>query len=169
MAQPISMPLPVRDSRAELKMRLEQAPAEHAEALLACYEIIEGLHRRGALELLRGGLGSAEKVLEIAIDVTRAPQSIRSLRNLLVLLNFVGEIDPDRLKILTKSGAEVLTTPEPQKPPSLWSIFWTLLCNRDVRRSLGFGLNLLKSFGRNLAPSSGDGTAKSEPASFRQG
>jgi uncharacterized protein YjgD (DUF1641 family) len=160
MAQPISPPRPTRDSRSELQARLEQAPAEHAAALLSCYEIIEGLHQRGALELIRGVLGSAEKVLEIVVDAAREPESIRSLRNLLVLVNLVGSLDPERLKLLTKTGVEVLAAPEPQRVSSWWSIFWTVLWNRDVRRSIGWGLNLFNALGRNLAAASE--TANSE-------
>ena len=162
MAQPISMPRPTCDSRTELQARLEQAPAEHAAALLSCYEIIEGLHQRGALELIRGGLGSAEKVLEIVVDAAREPEMIRSLRNLLVIANLVGSIDPERLKVLTKTGVEVLAAAEPQRAPSWWSIIWTVIWNREVRRSIGWGLSFFKAFGRNLAAASEAASSESK-------
>jgi hypothetical protein len=38
MAQPIPLEIPPRNPRAELHSRLEQAPEEHAEAVLAAYE-----------------------------------------------------------------------------------------------------------------------------------
>ena len=50
MAQPIPLELPKRDPREELRSRLEHAPADHAAALLAGYEVLQGLHDRGVLE-----------------------------------------------------------------------------------------------------------------------
>src|SRR5438045_3681216 len=77
MARPIPLTLPVRDPRAELQSRLENAPVEHAEAVLAAFEVLQGLHDCGALDLARGALGSSDKVLEIAVDAAQSPQSIR--------------------------------------------------------------------------------------------
>jgi hypothetical protein len=64
MAQPIPFESPKRDFREELRVRLEQAPAGHAEAILASYEVLQGLHDTGTLELLRGVLGGSDKILE---------------------------------------------------------------------------------------------------------
>ena len=50
MAKPILLDAPNRDPKVELRHRLENAPAEHAEALLAAYEVLQGLHDRGLLE-----------------------------------------------------------------------------------------------------------------------
>ena len=44
MAQPIPLEIPPRNPRAELRSRLEQAPEEHAEAVLAAYEVLQELH-----------------------------------------------------------------------------------------------------------------------------
>src|SRR5207245_9858928 len=95
MAKPDHWELPPRDPREELSSRLNNAPLEHAEALLAGYEVLQGLHDCGVLELLRGLLGSGDKVLQIAIDVTRRPETVRAIRNMLVLVKTLGEIDPD--------------------------------------------------------------------------
>src|SRR3984893_10867415 len=54
MAQPIPLEIPPRNPRAELQSRLENAPEEHAEAVLAAYEVLEELHNRGVLEIMRG-------------------------------------------------------------------------------------------------------------------
>ena len=55
MAQPIPLELPVRDPRVALQARLQDAPAEHAEALLAGYEVLQGLHDSGVFDLMRAG------------------------------------------------------------------------------------------------------------------
>ena len=58
MAQPIPLDLPHRDPRIALQTRLHDAPIEHTEALLAAYQVLQGLHDRGALEVMRGALES---------------------------------------------------------------------------------------------------------------
>src|SRR3981081_529761 len=98
MAKPIPIQLPARDSREELRSRLDSAPAEHAEALLAGYEVLQGLHDAGVLDLLRGAFGSRDQVLGVAVKAAGSPQSIRAIRNLLLLSNLLGEIDPEIFK-----------------------------------------------------------------------
>src|SRR5882762_6651488 len=85
MAQPIPLEMPARDPRAELQVRLQNAPVAHAEALLSAYEVLQGLHDRGVLDLLRGTLGSSDRVLEIAVESANAPEAIRGIRNMIVL------------------------------------------------------------------------------------
>jgi hypothetical protein len=62
MARPIPLELPARNPREELRIRLEQAPIEHAEAVLAGFEVLQGLHDQGVLEVLRGVLGGSDKI-----------------------------------------------------------------------------------------------------------
>src|SRR5207248_5401943 len=70
MAHPIALDAPVRDPHIELQRRLEDAPAEHAAALLAGYEVLQGLQDSGALDLMRGALGSRDQVLSVAVQAT---------------------------------------------------------------------------------------------------
>src|SRR5580704_8520097 len=97
MAQPIEMKPSVIDARAALQQRLLNAPAEHAEALLAGYELLQGLQDRGIIDFLRGAVGSSEKVLDIVVDATKTPGSIRGIRNLMILVNMLSTIDPETL------------------------------------------------------------------------
>jgi hypothetical protein len=60
MAQPIPLEIPPRNPRAELRSRLEQAPEEHAEAVLAAYEVLQELHNHGVLEIMRGALAASD-------------------------------------------------------------------------------------------------------------
>ena len=73
MAKPILLEIPPRDPRVELRTRLENAPVEHAEALLAAYEVLQGLHDNGVLEILRGALGRATRFLRSRLR-PRRPQ-----------------------------------------------------------------------------------------------
>ena len=61
MAQPIPLEIPPRNPRAELRSRLEQAPEEHAEAVLAAYEVLQQLHERGVKEAYLYGEDAASQ------------------------------------------------------------------------------------------------------------
>ena len=151
MARPIPLHLEPRDSREELSSRLQQAPQDHAEAVLSAYEVLQGLHDRGVLEVMRGALGGGDKILEQVVAVASAPASIRATRNLLLLVTTLGEIEPSLLSDLTRAipKALVQANAEESKPPGLFklmSTFW----NRDFRRGLAAFNDLLVVFGRNL-------------------
>ncbi len=151
MARPISLNLAPRDTSEKINSRLQQAPLEHAEAVLAAYEVLQGLHDRGVLELMRGTLGGSEKILEQVVAVASGPGSIRATRNLLLLLTTLGEIEPALLSDLTRAipKALVQANAEESKPPGLlklMSTFW----NADFRRGLAAFNDLLVTFGRNL-------------------
>ena len=151
MAQPIELETPVRDSRATLQARLENAPLEHADALLAAYDVLEGLHEHGVLDVARGLLGSSDKVLEIAVDAARSPESTRGIRNLVLLIHMLGAIDPAALKAITQTVPEVLqSVVQHPEPVGLWRLLKDFLWNRDFRRGLAAVNTLLSAIGRNL-------------------
>ena len=151
MARPIPLGLAPRDPQRELTSRLEQAPQEHAEAVLAAYEVLQSLHDSGVLEVLRGTLNGGEKILGQVVEVASGPEAIRATRNLLLLAGALGEIEPALLSDLTRAlpKALVQANAEEARPPGLFkliSTFW----NRDFRRGLAAFNDLLVMFGRNL-------------------
>jgi uncharacterized protein YjgD (DUF1641 family) len=152
MAQPIPLHLAPRDPRHELNVRLQQAPSEHAEAVLAGYEVLQGLHDNGVLELLRGILGGSDKVLDQAVAVAGGAEAIRASRNLLLLVQMLAEIDPILLGDLTRSipKALVQANAEENRPPGLFKLLSTFF-NRDFRRGLAAFNDLLVEFGKNLS------------------
>jgi uncharacterized protein YjgD (DUF1641 family) len=152
MAQPIPLHLAPRNPGEELNARLRQAPQEHAEAVLAAYEVLQGLHDHGVLELMRGTLGGSEKILEQVVTVASGPGSIRATRNLLLLITALGEIDPALLSDLTRAIPKALVQAhaEESKPPGLFKLM-TTFWNKDFRRGLAAFNDLLAAFGRNLA------------------
>jgi len=151
MAQPITLELPASDPRAELMPRLQNAPAKHAEALLSAYEVLDGLHNRGVLELLRGALGSSDKVLEIVVAATNAPEAIRGIRNLLVITRILGSIEPELLESFARSLPEAiaLTKAHESSPPGLWALLKEFT-SKNSRRGLFLFGSILEVFGRNL-------------------
>jgi len=152
MARPIPLHLAPRDPQRELDVRLQQAPAKHAEAILAAYEVLQGMHDHGVLELMRGTLGGGEKVLEQVVAVASGPEAIRVTRNLLLLGTALGEIDPSLLGDLTRAVPKALVqaNAEENKPPGLFKLLGTFL-NRDFRRGLAAFNDLMVAFGKNLS------------------
>jgi len=151
MAQPIHLHLAQRDPQRELNVRLQEAPAKHAEAVLAAYEVLQVMHDKGVLEVMRGTLGGGEKILEQVVAVTSGPDGIRASRNLLLIVKALAEIEPMLLSDLTRAIPRALeqANAEENKPPGLIkliSTFW----NRDFRRGLAAFNDLLMIFGRNL-------------------
>jgi hypothetical protein len=138
MAQPISLESPKRDFRDELRIRLEQAPDDHAEAILAGYEVLQGLHDKGVLELLRGVIGGGDRILEIAVEAAKAPEAIRGIRSLIIMLKLAGSIDPDQLHATLKGGDG--------PAPSLWEI-GKRARTPNARRGIETAVTLLGIFG----------------------
>jgi uncharacterized protein YjgD (DUF1641 family) len=144
MARPIPLELPKRDPREELRARLEQAPIEHAEAVLAGFEVLQGLHDRGVLEMLRGVLGGSDKILSILVDAAKEPEAIRGIRNLIILSKIAGSIDPELLKKFAEvlpAALEGTAKAQQAPPPSLWESF-RILRGENLRRGLAVANNL---------------------------
>jgi hypothetical protein len=151
MAQPIPLDLPARDPRAELQLRLQNAPLQHAEALLSAYEVLQGLHDRGVFELARGALGSSDKLLQIIVDVAKAPESIRGMRNLIIVSKIFGSIEPEILEGFERALPEAIAVMKERasRPPGFWTIL-KQFTSKSSRRVLFLAGSLLEAFGRNL-------------------
>jgi uncharacterized protein YjgD (DUF1641 family) len=149
MSQPIHLEFPARDPGAALQIRLQNAPLQHAEALLSGYDLLQRLHDRGILDLVRGGLGSSDKVLTILVDAAKTPEAIIATRNLLILSKVVFTLEPELLEAITKAVPDSLAQARLQKPLSFWQMF-KKMCSQDTRRALSAMLGLLESFGKSL-------------------
>ncbi len=151
MAQPITLDVPVRDPRIALQARLQNAPIRHAEALLDGYEVLQALHDAGALDLLRGALGSKDKVLDAAVESAGTPSSVRGIRNLMLLINMLGTIEPDVLKTFTQATPTAFKTMlyKPARP-GLWALIKDFLWNQDFRYGMAALNSLLEVLGKNL-------------------
>jgi uncharacterized protein YjgD (DUF1641 family) len=152
MAQPIPLNVPHRDPRLALQSRLQEAPAAHAEALLGAYEVLQGMHDTGALDMLRGALGSRDKVLDVAVDAAGSEDAIRVTRNLLLLFNMLAAIDPEVLKRFTEAGSQALSSMVRQpEPPGILTFIKDFLWNQDFRQGMAAVNTLLEVLGRNLS------------------
>jgi uncharacterized protein YjgD (DUF1641 family) len=151
MAAPIKFDSPRRNAREELLDRLDQAPGEHAEALLALYELLRGLHDRGVLDALNGALSSSNFILDTVVETANAPENIRAVRNLLLLSKLLGSIDPDVLGNLAGAIPEGLAhaSETSAKAPSLLSLLQKFN-SQDSRRGMAFAAGLVESLGKRL-------------------
>jgi uncharacterized protein YjgD (DUF1641 family) len=143
--------MPPRDPREELRSRLERAPLEHAEAVLAGYEVLQRLHDQGVLELLRGLLGADSNVLERAAEAADAPSSVRAIRNLVVLGKTLAEIDPELLDGFTLALPEAMreARAKGKEPPGFLAIM-NKFRSKDLRRGLVAVNSLLEAWGKDF-------------------
>jgi uncharacterized protein YjgD (DUF1641 family) len=151
MAQPIPLEIPPRNPRAELRSRLEHAPEEHAEAVLAAYEVLEELNNRGVLEIMRGALAASDDILEKIVDNARTPEAIRAIRNLLFLRHILGSIEPEWFKGVFQAIPEGIAqaTSEREKPIGFLGLL-RRLTSKDSLRGLAAAIDFLQAFGRHL-------------------
>jgi uncharacterized protein YjgD (DUF1641 family) len=156
MAQPIPLEIPPRSPRAELRSRLEQAPEEHAEAVLAAYEVLQELHKHGVLEIMRGALAASDEILEKVVDNVKTPEAIRAIRNLLFLRRILGSIEPEWLQEIFQAIPEGIAqaTAERDQPVSLFGLLRRAL-SKDSLRGLFAAVDFLQAFGRHLHLSEG--------------
>jgi uncharacterized protein YjgD (DUF1641 family) len=150
MAEPIALKLAPRDPREALYHRLESAPREHVEALLAAYEVLQGLQDRGVLELLRGALGSSDKVLQILVDAVNTPEAIFGIRNFMILIRIGGSLEPELLEALAQAVPEGLAQAKMPEPLGLWKLL-KKLSSQDTRRAMTAMICVLESLGKSLA------------------
>jgi uncharacterized protein YjgD (DUF1641 family) len=155
MAQPIRFQPLARDAREELRDRLEKAPLDHAEALLAAYEVLQGLHDRGVLDTLKGGLGAGETLLETVVEVIKTPEAIRTIRNLLLLSKVLGEIEPELLSAVVRTLPQGLAqvSAKRSETPGLFALLQRF-SSKDSRRAMSAAAELLESVGRGLGATS---------------
>ena len=151
MAQPIPLEIPPRNPRAELQSRLEHAPEEHAEAVLAAYEVLQELHNRGVLDIMRGFLAASDDILEKVVDYIRTPEAIRAIRNLLFWRQILGSIEPEWFKGIFQAIPEGIAqaTAERDQPVSFFGLL-RRLSSKDSFRGLAAAIDFLQAFGRHL-------------------
>ena len=145
-------PQPV-SAKEETERRLAAAPAVHAEAVLNAYRTLQTLHDTHTLDFVRGLLGAGDQVLTEVVSVATSPQSTRAIRNLLILTDLLGTVDPDALHRIASTVTPVLTEQQPAEPPS-WFAILKRMFSKDVRRALGTGIAVLEGVGRSLGPGS---------------
>jgi uncharacterized protein YjgD (DUF1641 family) len=151
MARPISLEVAPRDPREELRQRLDEAPVEHAEALLESWELLQQLHDRGVLELLKGALGASDKLIETAVDAAKSEESVRAIRNALILSKMLGSINPEVLQSFAAATTETLGCYQQPvvEPPGLFALLSQFRL-KELRRSMALINRFLEALGNQI-------------------
>lgn len=149
MAKPIEMRPQPRDPREELQRRLSDAPIEHADAMLSLYKLLQQLHDSGTLDLLRGALGAENAIISHATSLITQPESVRSIRNVLILAKLMGNVDPEVLQHLSDVVSKAVEPTKSEDPPSTLALF-NRFRSKDSRRALAAGISVLEGVGREL-------------------
>jgi uncharacterized protein YjgD (DUF1641 family) len=151
MAQPIPFHAPPVDSRQALRLKIEQAPDKHAEAILAAYDLLQALHDRGVLDTAASALKATDVMLATIVDDAKTPEAIRALRNLVFWQKTLGSIEPKWFKGLFQAIPDGLATAtaERDQPVRLWRLLRRAL-TKDSLRGLAAAIDFLESFGRHL-------------------
>ncbi len=130
------------DSRGDLIRRVEQAPIEHAEAVLAAYDLLQRMHQRGLIELLNGLVSAGDTVVNRVVDVVSSKEMVTALRIGLIFSNLLTLIDADALHaVIAEPGKEA---------PSLLAL-GKQAASKDARRGLATAVGLLNVFGAALS------------------
>ncbi len=151
MARPISLEAIPRDPREELRRKLDEAPVQHAEALLDSYELLQQLHDAGVFHLVRGALGASEKILEVAVDAAKSEDGIRALRNAIILGKTLASINPDLLQAFADAASKTLGCRKPvAQPPGLFTLL-SGFRRPELRRTMELLNIFLDTLGKELS------------------
>jgi uncharacterized protein YjgD (DUF1641 family) len=151
MSKPIALTIAPRDPKRELLARLEQAPAEHAAALLDGYELLQELHEHGVFTLARGVLGAKETLIETAAAEANKDAAIRAMRNAILLGKLLAAVDPEVLEAACSAVSATVGDGArlKQEPPTLLGVMKSLM-SRDFRWGMGLANTLLGNMARRF-------------------
>ncbi len=147
MAQPIAFHVPLKP--AVTFEHLAKAPAEHADALIAAYELLQLLHDKGVLSLLRGALGAGDELAALLTKSMDSPNAIRGFRNFLLLTEFFSAISPDVLTGVVDAVHNASGRTKAAKAPGLLHLLWRLR-SENSRHAAAVGLDLVEAVGKGL-------------------
>ena len=149
MAQPIRTYTPHRDEQEELRAKVENAPVQHAQAVLAAYQVLQQAQDHGILDLLRGAIGAGEAIVDKASDFANTPEGIRVMRNFLALSRIFANLDPEKVDAVANAITENQCregAPGCEPPSILKSL--QRMSSRNSRRTLATIAAVAHAFGK---------------------
>jgi len=148
MAQPIPFNV-APPNGAGADRRLREWPHQHADAILSALELLQLLHDRGVLELLRGAVGAGDRLVGTLTAAVDTPESLRAIRNFILLTKFFGNMPPDILNSLVQTVMEGAQREKTQRAPGVFELLRRLR-SEDSRHAIAVTLDLLESVGKGL-------------------
>lgn len=129
------------------------AIAQHKDALLQAIDILGEMHKAGLLDVAQGMLKNRQELAVIGINQLNKSGAQRFIKNGMGLVQFLGELDPERLKQVMGAMAHGLESAlderQPTRPAGMWGMLKTLR-DPDVNTSLGVMMNFLRGMGEGL-------------------
>ena len=147
MAQPI--PLTLTPTGATAEERLEDALHKHTDAIVSALELLQLLHDRGVLDLLRGLVGAGDELAGILTAAAGAPESLRGMRNFILLTRFFASIPPEVLDSLVRTASAGAEREKAQRAPGVFQLL-RRAGSEDSRHAIAVTLDLLESVGKAL-------------------
>ena len=149
MAQPIRSYTPHRNEQDELRTKLEHAPLQHGEALLAAYQLLQQAQDHGVLDTLRGAIGAGDAIVDKASEFANTPEGIRAMRNFLALTRVFANLDPEKVDAVANAITEgqCRTNAPGCAPPSLLKSLQRIN-SRNSRRTLATIAAVTDAFGK---------------------
>jgi uncharacterized protein YjgD (DUF1641 family) len=148
MAQPISL-LPPHQNGAGADRHLRDSPHQHADAILSALELLQLLHERGVLDLLRGMVGAGDQLVGTVTAAVDTPESLRAIRNFILLTKFFGSIPPDVLNSLAQTALRGANREKASRAPGMLHLLRRLR-SENSRHAIAVTLDLLESVGKGL-------------------
>jgi uncharacterized protein YjgD (DUF1641 family) len=148
MAQPIPFtPSPAR--AADSAERLAEALDKHTDAIVSALELLQLLDDRGVLNLLRGLVGAGDQIVGMLTSAAGAPESLRGMRNFILLTKFFASIPPEVLESLVRTASEGAEREKANRAPGLLQLL-RRAGSEDSRHAMAVTLDLLESVGKAL-------------------
>lgn len=147
MAQPI--PLTLMPKGADPADRLSDALDKHTDAIVSALELLQLLHDRGVLDLLRGLVGAGDQLAGLLTAAAGAPESLRGMRNFILLTKFFASIPPEVLDSLVRTAAEGAEREKAHRAPGVLQLL-RRAGSEDSRHAIAVTLDLLESVGKAL-------------------
>jgi uncharacterized protein YjgD (DUF1641 family) len=148
MAQPIPF-TPTPGNAADSADRLTDVLEKHTDALVSALELLQLLHDRGVLDLLRGLVGAGDQLAGIVAAAAGTPESLRGMRNFILLTKFFASIPPDVLDSLVRTAAEGAEREKAHRAPGLLHLLHRA-SSENSRHAMAVALDLLESVGKAL-------------------
>src|SRR5208283_3532677 len=95
-----------------------------------------------------GVLGASDKLVETAVEAAKSDESVRAMRNMIVLGKMLGSINPDLLQGIAVAASETLGSYKKPviQPPGLFALL-SQFRHKELRRSIALINRFLETLG----------------------
>jgi uncharacterized protein YjgD (DUF1641 family) len=101
------------------------------------------------LDFARGLVSGGDHLIDTLVEAVDTPESVRGIRNFLLLTKFFSSIRPEILDSLAQAVTEGAKREKSHKAPGFFQLYRRLR-NEDTRHALAVTLDLIESVGKGL-------------------